>query len=241
MSAVVEFDHKDAEKYDRRESVRIFSEAILKLLNSMPWFSSAKGTILDFGCGTGVNAIRLAQQGHTVTGVDVSQHMLNVFQQKLETETPQVKSRITLIHQHHDNDSPPETIKRNSFNVALCLLVLHHVESKKQQEVLQTVVSSLMEGGRLVVVEFEETPRSIAIREAFRQDNHQQEEDKTTDASTVEHNSHHHHDHSIEWMSRQALITWLEAAGMTVSESKLFVVPMQEQGTMDCYYVIATK
>jgi ubiquinone/menaquinone biosynthesis C-methylase UbiE len=41
-------------------------------------------TLLDLGCGTGELSIRLAQRGFSVTGVDLSEHMLAVAQAKAE-------------------------------------------------------------------------------------------------------------------------------------------------------------
>ncbi len=42
----------------------------------------AKARILDLGCGTGTLAIRLAQTGHTVHGLDVSDSMIRVATEK---------------------------------------------------------------------------------------------------------------------------------------------------------------
>jgi SAM-dependent methyltransferase len=39
-------------------------------------------TILDLGCGTGGHALPLARRGYTVTGVDLSEHMLEKARQK---------------------------------------------------------------------------------------------------------------------------------------------------------------
>jgi ubiquinone/menaquinone biosynthesis C-methylase UbiE len=38
--------------------------------------------VLDVGCGTGFLALQLAELGHTVTGVDLSEEMLDVARQK---------------------------------------------------------------------------------------------------------------------------------------------------------------
>jgi len=39
-------------------------------------------TILDLGCGTGGHALPLARRGYEVTGVDLSEHMLERARQK---------------------------------------------------------------------------------------------------------------------------------------------------------------
>jgi ubiquinone/menaquinone biosynthesis C-methylase UbiE len=42
----------------------------------------ARSTVLDLGCGTGSLAVLLAEQGHVVTGVDLSPRMLEAAQDK---------------------------------------------------------------------------------------------------------------------------------------------------------------
>jgi SAM-dependent methyltransferase len=53
------------------------------------------GSVLELGCGTGRVAIPLAQAGHRVTGLDLSQEMLDVFRGKI---TADITERITLTH-----------------------------------------------------------------------------------------------------------------------------------------------
>ncbi|MCL2708701.1 MAG: class I SAM-dependent methyltransferase, partial [Defluviitaleaceae bacterium] len=52
--------------------------------------------VLELGCGTGRVALALAAEGIDVTGLDLSNEMLDIFRAKLEkTQTP---GRITLVH-----------------------------------------------------------------------------------------------------------------------------------------------
>lgn len=56
-----------------------------------------KGEILELGCGTGRVTLALASEGYRITGLDLSQQMLEVFRKKL-TEKPELKNRITLVY-----------------------------------------------------------------------------------------------------------------------------------------------
>jgi len=58
------------------------------------YFSYAVGNILELGCGTGRMAIPLANAGYDVTGLDLSESMLNVFKAKITDKS----DRITIAH-----------------------------------------------------------------------------------------------------------------------------------------------
>ena len=56
-----------------------------------------KGEILELGCGTGRVSIPLARKGFSVTGLDLSNEMLDVFREKIDKES-ELKDKITIIH-----------------------------------------------------------------------------------------------------------------------------------------------
>lgn len=61
--------------------------------------------ILEIGCGTGRVAIPLAEVGFCVTGLDLSDSMLNIFKEKLVNVTEQVRNRVKLINGNMSNFS----------------------------------------------------------------------------------------------------------------------------------------
>ena len=56
-----------------------------------------QGEVLELGCGTGRVALRLAEAGFRVTGLDLSTQMLDIFKQKL-TAAMELAEKITLVH-----------------------------------------------------------------------------------------------------------------------------------------------
>ncbi len=71
-----------------------------QIMGDLEFYSSMippDATVLEVGCGTGRMAIALAERGNLVTGVDLSQEMLDVFQNKLK-ESSSCADRISLHH-----------------------------------------------------------------------------------------------------------------------------------------------
>jgi len=94
------------------------ADFILNLVNATP-----ETTFLEPGVGTGLNVLPFVKRGYSVTGIDVSQDMLNQFRQKLSEIPPNLK----LIH----GDASQLPFSDNSFDVILTVHMLHTVTSIK--------------------------------------------------------------------------------------------------------------
>ena len=79
-------------------------------------------SVLDVGCGTGRHAVRLAEQGARVTGVDFSAGMLGKARQKPGAE------KVTFVEH---NITEPLPFAPASFYRVLSCLVLDHVPDVK--------------------------------------------------------------------------------------------------------------
>ncbi len=64
----------------------------------LEYAKGASGNILELGCGTGRVAIPLAQAGHNITGLDLSDSMLGVFHAKLAGMPAGIKDKISIVH-----------------------------------------------------------------------------------------------------------------------------------------------
>jgi len=63
----------------------------------LEYVKQQKGEILELGCGTGRVALALAEAGFRVTGLDLSEQMLDVFRAKL-SKRPELADKISLVH-----------------------------------------------------------------------------------------------------------------------------------------------
>lgn len=56
------------------------------------------GPVLELACGTGRIGLPLAEAGHEVWGIDLSEEMLAVYRRKLEESERSVRERVYLAH-----------------------------------------------------------------------------------------------------------------------------------------------
>jgi ubiquinone/menaquinone biosynthesis C-methylase UbiE len=78
-------------------------------------------SFLEPGVGTGLNVLPLVKRGYCVTGIDVSQEMLDQFRKKLNSTPPNLK----LIKA----DASQLPFSENSFDVVLTVHMLHTVSN----------------------------------------------------------------------------------------------------------------
>ncbi len=91
---------------------------ILTLVNARP-----DKSFLEPGVGTGLNVLPLIKQGYSVTGIDISQEMLNQLRQKLHEVPP----NLNLIHA----DASRLPFSNESFDVVLTVHMIHTVDNWK--------------------------------------------------------------------------------------------------------------
>lgn len=100
--------------------------------------------ILDLGCSYGRHAIPLAQRGYTVTGVDISPHLL----QKARALAEKEGLRIDFIRQEMKELSFEECFDVvASIGTALGC----YEETEEDQEVLERVSRALRDGGKFIL------------------------------------------------------------------------------------------
>jgi len=80
--------------------------------------SSKGGNLLDLGCGTGNHAVPLADRGYTVTGVDLSDAMLERAREKA------VRAGISANTQFHNGDVRTVRLDREGYDAALMMFAV---------------------------------------------------------------------------------------------------------------------
>ena len=98
------------------------------------------GAVLDLGCGSGRITRSLASRGFSMTGADVSKHMLD--QAKSEPDG----DRVRWVQQDHDRPFPLPLGDRE-FDAVISSSVLEYVSNPK--EALEEMARLLKPGGRV--------------------------------------------------------------------------------------------
>ncbi len=111
-----------AEGYDRWAEIYDDEDNPLIAMEE-PWMDQLLGDVngllvADIGCGTGRHAIRLAQAGAQVHGLDFSSKMMQLARQKVNS------GNVTF---HHHDLARPLPFSANYFDRVVCALVLDHI------------------------------------------------------------------------------------------------------------------
>jgi S-adenosylmethionine-dependent methyltransferase len=101
--------------------------------------------VLDIGCGQGTQLIRLARQGHELTGLDGSEVLLAELERSLETEPAPVRERVRIVR--GEALEAPSLLGGQHYDVVLCHGVLMYFADPMP---LLAVISRLTAAGGLV-------------------------------------------------------------------------------------------
>ena len=103
-------------------------------------------SVLDLGCGSGWTSIFLAKLGCSVTGVDISEEMIDIAKENAKKENNLPKGKIKFVAADIEKIS-----FKNQFDRVLIYDGLHHCPDEKK--VLKNIFKALKPGGMVLVVE----------------------------------------------------------------------------------------
>ncbi|MFE7133335.1 class I SAM-dependent methyltransferase [Streptomyces sp. NPDC057638] len=103
--------------------------------------------ILDVGMGRGVQALRLARAGHTITGLESDEELLRAAEETLATEPEGIRERVTLLL--GDSRETGVHFLPGSFDVVLCHEVLLSEQTDDGAALLAGLARMLAPGGLL--------------------------------------------------------------------------------------------
>lgn len=108
----------------------------------------AGGPLLELACGTGRLTIPLARAGKRITGLDASEDMLAIFEEKLEKEPEQVSERVTL----KKGDMSDFSLRQRFGMIFVPFNSFLHLETVEAEEgCIRSAFRNLRPGGIFVV------------------------------------------------------------------------------------------
>ena len=108
---------------------------------------TARGRVLEVGCGTGRISLPIARAGCTIRGLDSSEQMIERLRDKLVAETEPVQSRVSLDLRDMLEFSLGETFQ---LVIAPFRVVQHLTTVDEQLSFLANVARHLEPGGRFI-------------------------------------------------------------------------------------------
>jgi ubiquinone/menaquinone biosynthesis C-methylase UbiE len=128
---------KDREKYKFLTSNRKFYSITRKTQNlimklAMEW--GKRGKVLDYCCGDGQFALKLAEKGIEVIGIDISPESIKIAKNEAVERGVSEKASFLVM------DGEDMEFEDNSFDLILCLGVLHHLDIGRAYQELARVL-----------------------------------------------------------------------------------------------------
>jgi cyclopropane fatty-acyl-phospholipid synthase-like methyltransferase len=117
------------------------------------------GRALDLGCGTGTNAIYLAQHGFTVTAIDVSRRA--IAQAKRKTRSAQLNDRVSV--ERGDVTLMRRWVVAQSIDFACDIGCFHNLGDEARRRYVSALTGVLKPGAIYMLYAFEPQPDRAGV------------------------------------------------------------------------------
>lgn len=98
--------------------------------------------VLDIGFGTGVLACKLYENGYDITGIDFSQRMIQIAQEKMPS---------ARLIQHDFSKGLPVDLADSKFDAIICTYAIHHLDDDAKIDFLKELQTYLNPAGRIYI------------------------------------------------------------------------------------------
>ncbi|KAG8954707.1 hypothetical protein FRC04_011140 [Tulasnella sp. 424] len=142
-----------AENYETSDpaGIKIAEDAADVMLKKYP-FEESSTTVLDFACGTGIVSRRLAPYCLSITGADISENMIELYN-KFAQDTPDKDKMEGYVFDllSPAQSSEEKSLKGMLFDVIVCAQAYHHFEDVT--DATKKLASYLKPSGSLFIVD----------------------------------------------------------------------------------------
>jgi ubiquinone biosynthesis O-methyltransferase len=99
--------------------------------------------VLDVGCGTGNFSIKLAKMGCSVTGIDISDNMLDIARKKAEEENLDIQ----FLHMNLNELN----FKENKFDAVFSMAAFEFVDDEDAPKALEGMLKVVKKNGQVLI------------------------------------------------------------------------------------------
>ena len=99
-------------------------------------------SVLDIGIGTGVLATKLYDAGHTITGIDFSEKML---------EKCKIKMPDAELIQNNIKNGLPDALENKKFDFIVSTYALHHLMDEEKVVFINSLLPYLNNNGEIII------------------------------------------------------------------------------------------
>lgn len=136
------FNHA-ASSWDSEGKVKLMGRLSEKTLEKLH-LPESKIDILDFGCGTGLFGLEFFDHANSILGVDTSEGMLEVFNEKTKDHS-HISSKLLNLEE--------EDLSNQTFDLVVSSMTFHHLNHPDQM--LIKLSKMLNPKGQLAIVDLE--------------------------------------------------------------------------------------
>lgn len=149
MKNVKEYYNKTAGNWSEEYFNEKNKDVLTKFVDCFVGGGTINPKILELGCGVGYDSKYLAELGAKVTGIDLSEKLINIAKENVDN----CKFFVG------DITEPLE--KLGKFDGVLCLATIMHVNIEKMKKTFENISKVLKEGGLLLVSAFDGNEKNI--------------------------------------------------------------------------------
>lgn len=140
---ITQFEQKYSEIYDVIYQDKDYEKECDFIERIFSKFGVRVSSVLDLGCGSGGHAIPLSQKGYSVTGVDISAHMLN----KAIEKTNKLKASCSFIQGDIRKIQINETF---DAVISMFAVISYQIEDQDFVSAFETAYKHLKKGGTFI-------------------------------------------------------------------------------------------
>ncbi len=105
-------------------------------------------SVLEVACGTGEQAVLYAKNGAIVTGLDISQEMLNIAEKKRRDDL----SNLSLNFMQGDASNLP--FESDKFDIISITLALHEMDPDIRSKVIKEMLRVTKKQGKIIIADY---------------------------------------------------------------------------------------